>query len=219
MENDHVAPCLETPTSGHPRCRLSHGAAQGAGKRYTFGLLAAYRCHHKCPAKAQYSLFMEPSSVSRRKRGRPKVFSERELSDAGGRSALSHRHLQNRAYAQRARQRLAGLWWWEVLSKGRSIPQGVLIELGRIEDSAKFQEAAWWYLSSARGLAAKTAAAKIKQMRTGKTPQEGPATLYEHLMKVIKDFRISYPDASLLYVEGQIKLALDTVRRFQRHRF
>jgi hypothetical protein len=161
---------------------------------------------------------MEPSSVSRRKRGRPRAFSERELSDAEGRSALSHRHLQNRAYAQRARQRLAGLWWWEALSKGRPIAQCVLAELGRIEDSAKFREAAW-YASSTRGLAAKTAAAKIKQMRTGKTPQEGPATLYEHLMKDIKDFRISYPDASLLYVEGQVKLALDTVRSFQRHRF
>jgi hypothetical protein len=162
---------------------------------------------------------MEPSSVNRPKRGRPKAFSERELSDAGGRSALSHRHLQNRAYAQQARRRLAGLWWWEDLYKVRSIPQCVLGELGRIEDSAKFREAAWWYVSSARGLAAKTAAAKIKQMRTGKTLQEGPATLYERLMKTIKDFRISYPDASLLYVEGQVKLALDTVRRFQRHRY
>jgi hypothetical protein len=162
---------------------------------------------------------MEPSSVNRPKRGRPKAFSERELSDAGGRSALSHRHLQNRAYAQQAQRRLMEVWWWEDLSKGLSIPQCVLGELGRIEDSAKFREAAWWYVSSARGLAAKTAAAKIKQMRTGKTLQEGPATLYERLMKTIKDFRISYPDASLLYVEGQVKLALDTVRRFQRHRY
>ncbi len=162
---------------------------------------------------------MEPSSVNRRKRGRPRAFSERELSDAEGRSALSHRHLQNRAYAQQAQRRLTGLWWWEDLSKGRSIPQCVLSELGRIEDSAKFQEAAWWYVFSARDLAAKTAAAKIKQMRTGKTPQEGPVTLYERLMKVIEDFRSLYPDVSLQYVEGQVKLALDTARRFQRHRF
>jgi hypothetical protein len=162
---------------------------------------------------------MEPSSVNRPKRGRPKAFSERELSDAGGRSALSHRHLQNRAYAQQAQRRLAGLWWWEDPSKGRSIPQCVLSELGRIEDSAKFQEAAWWYVSSAQGLAAKTAAAKIKQIRTGKTPQEGPVTLYEGLMNVIEDFRSLYPDASLLYVEGQVKLVLDTVRRFQSHSF
>ena len=156
---------------------------------------------------------MEPSSVNRRKRGRPITFSEQELSDAEGRSALSHRHLQNRAYAQQAQRRLTELWWWEDLSKGRSIPQCVLSELGRIEESAKFQEAALWYVSSARDLAAKTAAAKIKQMRTGKTPQEGPVTLYNHLMKTIEDFKIRYPDASLQYVEGQIKLALDTLRR------
>ncbi len=162
---------------------------------------------------------MEPSSVNRGKRGRPRAFSEQELSDAEGRSVLSHRHRQNRACAQQAQRRLTGLWWWEDLSKGRSIPQCVLSELGRIEDSARFQEAAWWYVSSARDLAAKTAAAKIKQMRTGKTLQEGPVTLYERLMKTIRDFRISYPDASLLYVEGQVKLALDTVKRSQRHRF
>ena len=82
-----------------------------------------------------------------------------------------------------------------------------------------FKDAASWYVSSAQDLVAKTAAAKIKQMRTGKTPQEGPVTLYEHLMKVIEDFQSLYPEASLLYVEGQVKLALDTVRRFQRHRF
>ena len=141
------------------------------------------------------------------------------MSDAEGRSTLSHRQLQNRAYAQQAQRRLTELWWWEDLSKGRSIPQCVLGEFGRIEDSATFQEAAWWYLSSARGLAAKTAAAKIKQMRTGKTPQEGPVTLYEHLMKVIEDFQSLYPDSSLLYVEGQVKLALETLDRIQRHRF
>ena len=162
---------------------------------------------------------MEASSVNRRKRGRPRTFPERELSDAEGRSALSRRHLQNRAYAQQAKRRLRGLWWWEDLSKGRPIPQCVLTELGRIEDSTKFQEAAWWYVFSARRLAAKSAATKIKQMRTGKTPQEGPVTLYEHLMKAIEDFQTLYPEASLLYVEGQVKLALDTVRRFQRHRF
>jgi hypothetical protein len=161
---------------------------------------------------------MEPSSVNRRKRGRPKAFSERELSDAEGRSALSRRHLQNRAYAQRAQRRLTGLWWNDMF-KGRPIPQCVLTELGRIEESAKFREAAWWYVSSARDLAGKTAAAKLRQMRTGKAPQEGPVTLYERLMNVIEDFRSLYPDASVLYVEGQVKLALDTVRRFQRHRF
>jgi hypothetical protein len=163
---------------------------------------------------------MEPPSENRHRRGRPRTFSERELSTAERRSALSLRHLQNRAYAQQAQRRLTELWWWEALSKkGRPIPQCVLTELGRIEDSAKFQEAAWWYVSSARGLAAKTAAAKIKQMRMGKTPQEGPVTLYEHLMNVIEDFQSLYPDASLLYVERQVKLALDTVRRFERHRF
>jgi hypothetical protein len=179
----------------------------------TLGLLSHYTCCHKYPAKARYSLFMEPPSENRQ-RGRPRAFSERELSDAGGRSALSLRHLQNRAYAQQAQHRLTGLWWWEDISKGRPpIPQCVLTELGRIEDSAKFQEAAWWYAFSARGLAAKTAAAKIKQMRTGKTPQEGPVTLYMDLMKVIEDFRLRYPYTSLQYVEGQVKLALDTVRR------
>jgi len=155
---------------------------------------------------------MEPSSENRQ-RGRPRVFSERELSEAEGRDPLSHRHLRNRAHAQQTQRRLTGLWWWEDLFKRRSIPQRVLTELGRIEDSAKFQEAAWWYAFSARGLAAKTATARIKQMRTGKTPQEGPVTLYNHLMKTIDDFKIRYPDASLQYVEGQIKLALNTVRR------
>jgi len=161
---------------------------------------------------------MEPSSGNRRRTGRPRVFSERELSDAEGRTILSHRHRQNRAYAQRAHRRLAELWWWEDLSKGQPIPQCVLAELGRIEDSAKFREAAWWYGSSARRLMAKQAASKIKEMRTGRTPQEGPVTLYKHLMKVIEDFRISHPDASLIYEEGQVKLALDTVRRFRQYR-
>jgi hypothetical protein len=156
---------------------------------------------------------MEPSSENRRKRGRPTAFSERELRDAEGRSSLSHRHLQNRAYAQQAQRRLAKVWWWAEVSKGRSISQVVLAELGRIEDGGKFQEAAWWYVFYSRGLTAKQAAAKIKRMRTGKVPLEGPVTLFEHLMKVIEDFWLLYPDASLQYVERQIKLALDTVRR------
>jgi hypothetical protein len=67
-------------------------------------------------------------------------------------------------------------------------------------------------------LSAKQATIKIKQIRTGKTPQEGPATLYKHLMKTIKDVRISYPDATHLYMEGDVKLALDTIRCFQQQR-
>ena len=41
------------------------------------------------------------------------TFSAEELKNVEGRSALSYRHLQNRAYAQRARRRLAELLWWE----------------------------------------------------------------------------------------------------------
>jgi hypothetical protein len=157
---------------------------------------------------------MEPSSENRRKRGRPTAFSERVLRDAEGRSALSKRQLQNRAYAQQAQRRLAELWWAE-LSKGRSISQVVLAELGRIEDDGKFREAAWWFIFYAQGLTAKQAANQIRQMRTGKVSQEGPVTLYNHLMKTIEAFKIRYPEASLQYVERQIKLALlDTVRRF-----
>lgn len=161
---------------------------------------------------------MDPSSENRRRRGRPRAFSERELSDVEGRTALSHRHRQNRAYAQHAQRRLAELWWWEGLSEGLSVRQCVLAELGRIQDPAEFREAAWWYVFYARRLTAKQAAVKIKQIRMDNTPQEGPVTLYKYLMKSIKDFRILHPDASLLYVEGQVKLALDTVRRFQQHR-
>ncbi len=160
---------------------------------------------------------MEPSSENRR-RGRPRAFSERELSDAEQRGALSERHRQNRAYSEWARRRLGDLWWWHSLSGGRSVPQCVLAELGRIKDDATFTEAAWWYCFSARDLKAKQVAAKIKEMRTGKAPQEGPMTLYKRLMKEINDFRVSHPDASLLYVEGQVRHALDTVRRFQRCR-
>jgi hypothetical protein len=158
---------------------------------------------------------MEPSSESSRL-GRPRAFSEWELSDAEERSVVSHRHRQNRAYAQRARSRLAELWWWEELSEGQSTPQCVFTELGRIEDEAKFREAAWWYGFYARGLKAKQAASRIKEMRTGTTPQEGPATLYERLMKTVEDFQVVYPEASLSYVEEQVLLLLETVRYFQR---
>jgi hypothetical protein len=107
----------------------------------------------------------------------------------------------------RARLLLAELWWWEELYKGPSVPQCVLAELGRIQNDAKFREAAWWYVSSAQALTAKHAAARIKEMRTGiTTPQEGPATLYERLLRTVEDFLVAYPGASLRYVEGQIEL-------------
>lgn len=184
-------------------------------KRCTIGLVLVHPFHHKCPAKAQYHRFMAAASENRR-RGRPRAFSQQELSDVEGRSSLSERQRQNRAYAERARRRLGELWWWDSLSGGRSVPQCVLTELGRIEDDATFTEAAWWYVFFARNLKAKQVSAEIKRMRTGKTPQVGPATLYKRLMKEINDFRISYPDTTLLYVEGQVRLALDTVRRFRR---
>lgn len=161
-----------------------------------------------------YFVFVE-SSTENRPRGRPNAFSERELSDAAVRDTLSRRHRQNRAYAQRARQLLSELGWWEDLSEGLPVQQCVLTELGRIRDDETFGEAAWWYGFSGRGLTAKQAAAKIKEMRTGKTPEEGRAQLYLRLMDTIKDFRVSYPDASLRYVEGQVDLALKTIRYLQ----
>jgi hypothetical protein len=147
-------------------------------------------------------------------RGRPRVFSERELSDADERGALSHRQRQNRAYARRARLRLAELVWWEDLAKNLSVPQYVLAELGRIEDSGTFAEAAWWYTCSGRELTGKQVTAKIKEMRNGVRPREDPMLLYKRLMRTIKDYRISHPEASLLSVEGEIRLVLETVRRF-----
>ena len=158
---------------------------------------------------------MEASSESRR-RGRPNEFSEGELEDVGGRASLSRRHLQNRAYAKRARRRLAGLWWWGEVCGGPDIPQCVLSELGRIKDNAEFAEAAWWYWYSGRDPRAKQAAEKIRQIRTGKTPEEGPGTLYGRLMKAVGDFRVSYPDASLRYQEGQVELVLRTILRARR---
>lgn len=54
-----------------------------------------------------------------------------------------------------------------------SVPQCVLTELGRIQDEAQFREAASWYSLYVGGLTAKQAASKIREMRTGKTPEEG----------------------------------------------
>jgi DNA-binding PucR family transcriptional regulator len=105
------------------------------------------------------------------------VFSEEEL----GSSDLSPRQKQNRAYAERGRGRLCQFW-----GEVRDAPLCVLAELGRIQDDAKFREAAWWYDFYARDLTAKQAAARIKQMRLGTTPQEGPATLYKRLMRTWK---------------------------------
>lgn len=82
---------------------------------------------------------MEPSSESRR-RGRSNAFSKGELKEVGARAALSRRHLQNRAYAKRARLRLAGLWWEEVRG-GPDVPQCVLAELGRMKEDAEFGDA------------------------------------------------------------------------------
>lgn len=128
-----------------------------------------------------------------------------------GSSDLCTRQKQNRAYAQQARIRLAELWWWEELS----VPRCVLTEVGRIQDDALFREAAWWYGFYARGLKAKQAAAKIKEMRLGKTPLAGPATLYIRMMRTVRDFRIAYPDASHWYVEQLVELALRAVRSAQ----
>ncbi len=140
------------------------------------------------------------------------MFSEAELKDVGGRASLCRRHLQNRAYAQQARRRLAGLWWWEEVCGDPNVPQCVLAEFGRMEDDARFGEAVWWYWFSGRDLSAKQAAEALKRMRTGKTPEEGPGTLYGRLMKVVRDFRVTYPDASLRYQEGQVELVLRTIR-------
>jgi len=158
---------------------------------------------------------VEPSFENAR-RERPRAFSESELSDAEGRDALSHRQRQNRAYARRARLRLAELVWWEGLARGRPVPQCVLAELGRIEDGGKFAEAAWWYACSGRVLTAKQAAAKIKGMRRGRRRREDPTMLYKRLMRAVKDYRIAYPEVSLLSVEAQVRFALDTVRCFRR---
>ncbi len=161
-------------------------------------------------------VFVEPSSKNR-SRGRPKAFSERELRDAEERATLSTRHRQNRVYAERARRRLADLGWWEELSEGLPVPLCVLTELGRIRDEARFRDAAWSYGFSAQRLTAKQAAETIKQMRTGITPEEGPGTLYVRLMRTVENFRIAYPDASIRYVEGQVELALQTVRHLRRY--
>jgi len=158
---------------------------------------------------------MEPSSESRR-RGRPNAFSEEELKEIGARASLSRRHLQNRAYAQRARLRLAGLWWWDEVCGDLNVPQCVLVEFGRTEDDARFGEAVCWYWYSGLDLSAKQAAEALKRMRTGKVPEEGPGTLYGRLMKAVGDFRVTYPDASLLYQEGQVELVLRTIRLARR---
>ncbi len=147
-------------------------------------------------------------------RGRPKAFSERELDDAKGDTFLSRRQLQNRALARRARLRLAGLWG--KAPEGMPVPQCVLAELGRIEDRAGFDRVAEWYREFGRDLSAKQAAAKIKDARIGRIPQEGPATLYERLVRTVEEFRVDYPDASPSYVEGQMELVLGTVRWLRR---
>ena len=159
---------------------------------------------------------MEASSESRR-RGRPNAFSEEELTEAGGRASLSRRHLQNRAHAQRARRRLAGLWWWEEVCGGPYVPQCVLCELGRMNEDAALGDVAWWYWCSGLNLSAKQAAEKIRQMRTGKTPKEGSGTLYEPLMRAVRDFRVAYPDASLRYQEDQVELVLRTIRQMRNY--
>jgi hypothetical protein len=72
---------------------------------------------------------------------------------------------------------------------------------------------------AAEGEAAEQAAAKIKEIRAGKKDsQEGPTTLYKRLMRTVEDFWVEYPDASLLHVEGLVKLALKTVSSFRQHR-
>ena len=103
------------------------------------------------------------------------------------------------------------------MSGDSPVPQCVLTELGRIKDGVGFGEAAWWYWYCGRNLSAKQAAARIKAMRIGKSPQEGPTTLCERLLKTMSDFKVDYPDASLLYIEGQIRLALDTVDYLRQH--
>jgi hypothetical protein len=103
------------------------------------------------------------------------------------------------------------LWWWEELSEGSSVPQCVLTELGRMEDEAVFGEAVWWYWYSGRDLSAKQAAETLKRMRTGKTSEEGPITLYRRLMRTVEDFRRTYPGASVRYQEDQVELVLRTV--------
>lgn len=130
---------------------------------------------------------------------------------------MSRRHLQNRAYALRARRRLAGLWWWVEVCGGPDVPQCVLSELGRTEDGAGFGDAVWWYWFSGLNLSAKQAAEALKRMRTGKTTEEGPVTLYGRLMKAVGDFRVAYPDASLRYQEGQVELVLRTLRQMRNY--
>ncbi len=158
---------------------------------------------------------MEPSSENSesRRRGRPRAFSQGELRDAEERPTLSTRHRQNRAYAERARRRLADLGGWEELSEGLPVPLCVLTELGRIRDEARFRDAAWSYGFYAERLTAKQAAERVKQMRLGMIPEEGPGTLYVPLMKVVRDFRVHYPNASLRYQEGQVELVLKTIRQ------
>lgn len=145
------------------------------------------------------------------------MFNEAELNDVGGRASLSRRHLQNRVYAQRARLRLVGLWWWEEVSEDLAVPQCVLVELGRMEDGAAFGEAASWYWYEGRDLRAKQAAEALKRMRTGKVPEEGPGMLYVRLMRTVRDFRVAYPEASLRYQEGQVELVLRTIRQVRNH--
>ncbi len=141
-------------------------------------------------------------------RGRPRAFSEEELGSPG----LSRRQRQNRAYAERGRLRLGHFWGEEP-----NAPLCVLEELGRTRDALEFRRAASWYRFHARRLTAKQTAATIRRMRTGSTHEEGPGELFGLLMRTVRDFRVTHPDASPEYVEREIELALETVDFYRRH--
>ncbi len=156
---------------------------------------------------------MEFSSENGR-RGRSRVFLERDLDDIKRGISLSRRQLQNRAYARRAELLLAGMPG--KASEGMPVPQCVLAELGRIEDRDGFGRIAQWYREFGRNLSARQAAAKIKDARMSRIPQEGSTTLHECLIRTVEDFRVDYPDASPRYMEGQVELVLEAVRHPRR---
>ncbi len=151
-------------------------------------------------------------------RGRPKLFSDRLLSQIGQGRAQSRRQQQNRVYAELAHYILneayeSGETQWEwLLAEPRKV--GILSELGRIRRQ-RGEEGFWQIANWVADEKPKTkeAVLMLRHLRTGKRTPGSARELHHDILETIRNYRLRHPGTTQNQIETALKTALRAVLR------
>lgn len=147
-----------------------------------------------------------------KKRGRPKVFSDRSLRAATvGSGEKTHRQQQNRVYALLAlhdiRQNYSGNNQTGWLISEKTIKWGILTELGRIrvDTPKKFWTAVEWTLKTRPKV--KDAIVVLRRYRTEKASSGDSLGLANEISNLIGNYRMRHPNITPAVVREALVLA------------